>query len=118
MGLGLRLLGISVIYYQSLVWYVRTGISWKLWIYIENRIWIDNFIPLKIKKIVNSIKNEWLKKKWQEGNFDLRNLIGMGGSCIVTVQEGKDGYKDENNVECYIHQECDFGIPFFGGKGY
>lgn len=71
----------------------------------------------KVQHIVNSINNEWLTKKWQAGTFEPRDLIGMGGACIVTVQKGKEDYQNENNIECFIHQDCDFFTPFFGEKG-
>ena len=29
---------------------ILENISWELWIYIENKMWIDNFIPIKNKK--------------------------------------------------------------------
>ena len=35
----------------------------------------------------------------------LDDLIGMGGECTIVVRKGKEGYDDQNAVDCYIQKD-------------
>lgn len=35
----------------------------------------------------------------------LEELIGTGGECFIDIRKGREGYNDQNVVDCYIQKE-------------
>lgn len=59
----------------------------------------------KIEQVVKSIGSETLFRRLKAGRLELKDLIGTGGYCIIGVREGRDGYGDQNSVECYLQKD-------------
>lgn len=56
----------------------------------------------RVEQIVNSVGKKELNESFKGGGFQLDELIGEGGRCIIAVKEGKDGYPDQNVVSVYL----------------
>lgn len=63
------------------------------------------FRPKRLEQILRCIGSSVLAERYQQENFNLEDLIGTGGLCIIALRAGKDGYEDQNAVDCYIQKE-------------
>ena len=70
-------------------------------------IYVPVFGSEIINQILKSIGNQELMQKFKEEKFKSKDLIGAGGYCLVGIQR-KEGYPPENNIDCYIHNECQY----------
>lgn len=59
----------------------------------------------KVEQIIKSIGSESLFHRFKSGHLELKDLVGTGGYCIIGVREGRDGYDDQNNIECYLQKD-------------
>lgn len=64
----------------------------------------------KLEQIIKSIGSEVLFRRLRTHRLELKDLIGTGGYCIIGVREGREGYNDQNSVECYLQK--DYGALF------
>ena len=70
----------------------------------------------KTYQILKSVGNEALIEKYEAEYFNLKDLIGMGGYCVVGIQKNQKGYQPENTVECYIHHNYGWLAQDFNAK--
>jgi len=54
------------------------------------------FSHKRIEQILRCIGSSALIEHYEKGNFNLEDLIGAGGLCLIALRAGKNGYEDHN----------------------
>lgn len=68
------------------------------------------FSPKRVEQILRCIGSSALIEHYERGNFNLEDLIGTGGLCLIALRAGKNGHEDHNVVDCYIQKEIGISI--------